>query len=315
MYKNILKMKHLKRFKNINDFQDFKNSSNFIVPNVSFINENKSMSFKPRPITPANSIGDVAYWDGSRVKTISYSKWDSSLGTPIGVVAVPKGFAPDGKTRIVSLKFVDSNGQPTLSQYAPMAFGGKDIDTPLTNYAYLPITTNIDNTANDFDSTGSLPSDRYSDVLSFVDNKAGYKATATTFIPSSFIGNKPNPEYYKIIEGGNALSDFNGLQNTQILVGLGSDYIAANNAYKYTDGVSNLQWYLPAIGELGYTWVRNKELNDIIKSLGGENVTSLYSIVSSTERSSGSIYYVALTGVIGASSKSNTFSVRPFAII
>jgi hypothetical protein len=37
------------------------------------------------------------------------------LGTPIGVVVIPEGFAPDGRVRIVSLMGVDRNGNQLSS--------------------------------------------------------------------------------------------------------------------------------------------------------------------------------------------------------
>lgn len=88
------------------------------------------------------------------------------------------------------------------------------------------------------------------------------------------MGNEPNPEYYKTIEGDNALSDFNGLSNTETLVKLGSGYTAANAAWKYKDGLSNLQWYLPGMGELGYIMPRFRKINNTITALGGLAVVS-----------------------------------------
>lgn len=57
-----------------------------------------------------NKAGDVAYWDGSKVRTAPLSSWDASLGAAIGVVVVPEGFATDGKARIISLKPTDKKG-------------------------------------------------------------------------------------------------------------------------------------------------------------------------------------------------------------
>jgi hypothetical protein len=43
------------------------------------------------------------------------------------------------------------------------------------------------------------------------------------------------------INGNNALGDFNGLSNTELLVGLGTKYTAANAAYKYKDDINAMQ--------------------------------------------------------------------------
>ena len=84
---------------------------------MCYINEVKGIKYNPYiPPKPLPALaGDVAYWDGSKVKTTPLSNWSTSLGTPIGVVVVPEGFAPDGKVRIVSLMGVDRNGNQSSS--------------------------------------------------------------------------------------------------------------------------------------------------------------------------------------------------------
>ena len=210
--------------------------------------------------------GDVAYWDGSKVKTTPLSSWSTELGTPVGVVIVPTGFAPDGKARIASLKGVDKNGNQS-SMHVEMCWG-YNTDISLTSYTKVPITDNAGSTSTGSSGDGRLPSDRFKGKISYVDSKARYYSTSY-MIPSPYLGDTPNPEYYKAITGNNLLSDFNGLSNTQTLVGLGSDFEAANAAWKYKDGTSNLQWYLPAMGELGYLMPRFKVINNTITALGG----------------------------------------------
>lgn len=194
-----------------------------------------------------------------------------------------------------------------------MVWGPSGTDTSLTNCTKVPITDNTDSTSTDSTSDGYLPSDNFSGATSFVDPKAKYYGL-TPMIPSPYLGNTPNPEYYKEISGyNNALSDFNGLSNTQTLVGLGTGYTAANAAWKYKDGVSNLQWYLPAMGELGYLMPRFKEINNIITALGGVAVASGF-FWSSSEYSSGNAYLLSTSnGNVNYSSKSSSIYVRPFS--
>ena len=94
--------KYLKLFSNQNEYDSFTESQQFVLPNVSHVVNNKYVAFHPMPKT--NKAGDIAYWSEGKVDTVSYEEWNESLGTPIGVVVVPKGFAPDGKTRICGLK-------------------------------------------------------------------------------------------------------------------------------------------------------------------------------------------------------------------
>lgn len=57
---------------------------------------------------PPVAVGDIAYWDGSNVQTCSLDTYNSSMGSAVGVVVIPKGFAPDGKIRICALKNTSS---------------------------------------------------------------------------------------------------------------------------------------------------------------------------------------------------------------
>ena len=259
---------------------------------------------------------DVAYWDGSSVKTTSIDNWSISLGTPIGIVVIPSNFLPDGKARIVSLKAVDSNGNATTSHdYMYWEQSGNYVDTTLTNYTKVPIT-NSQQQVSGSNSYGYLPSDNFTGDTSFVDSSAKYGTTNTNKIPSPYNGSEFNTDYSKDISGyNNALSDFNGLSNTQVLVGLGNDYVAANAAYNYSDGVSNTQWYLPSAGELGFMVARLKSINSTISQLGFVAVPSTY-FWSSTEYSSSDAYLVSTrNGNVYFTIKDYDYCVRPFALL
>ena len=218
-------MSYLRKFSDLASYESFKNSGDWVTPNVSVVED---VTYFNRYEAPPAVAGDVAYWDGSKVKTTPLSSWNASLGTAIGVVVVPEGFAPDGKVRIIGLKTVDANGGQSDS-YINMTWGGFGTITGLTNYTRVPTTDNSGSTSTGSNISGYLPSDAFTGTQSFVDSKAKYNETST-LIPSPYLGDEPNPEYYKIIDGDNILSDFNGLSNTQTLVSLGTDYTAANAA-------------------------------------------------------------------------------------
>ena len=309
-------MKYLKVFENESNYTSYKNSEDYITPNVSMIKATGGFRCKPYiPPPPTLAVaGDVAYWDGSKVKTTPLSSWNTSLGTPVGVVVVPKGFAPDGKPRIVSLLYVDASGNTSTSK-VNMKWSNVSVDTELTNFNRVPTTDNNGSTSTGSASWGNLPSDKFTGATSFVDPKAKYYETSR-LIPSPYLGDVPNPEYNKEISGyNNALSDFNGLSNTETLVGLGTDYVAANAAYKYNDGASNLQWYLPAMGELGYLMSRFNEINSVITALGGVAVASL-SFWSSSESSSALVCCLSPSkGGVSGDYKYFSYPVRPFSIL
>lgn len=314
-------MKYLKRFNKTSDYETFKSGEEYVTPNVTYISEIKGFRFNPKikPVTPPSEptlamAGDVAYWDGYKVKTTPLSKWEASLGTPVGVVVVPEGFAPDGKIRIVSLTHTNGIYLPLTFAWGiiPTSPFDSSADTSLTNFTRVPTTDNAGSTSSSTSNGGKLPSDSFTGATSFVDPKAKY-SDSTTHVVSPYLGDTPNPEYYKEISGNNVLSDFNGLSNTQTLVELGTAYKAAKDAYRYNDGASNLQWYLPAMGELGYLMLRFNEINKTITTLGGVAVAS-YAFWSSSEYSSGVAYYLLTSyGYVYNLNKSRNGCVRPFS--
>ena len=317
-------MKYLKQFANESDFQAFKEGEDFVLPNVSYILGSEKVEFEEYRFIMENKAGDIAYWDGSKVSTISPENYTDSLGTPIGIVVVPKGFAPDGKTRIVSLTCVVQSGEKYISyaESGPAHFKWSEstANTGLPFNTVVPITDNLSAICANTNSYGSLPSDSpsYTGQQSYVDPEARYASNAATsrLIPSPYLNYTPNPEFYKKLDGGNILSDFDGYEKTQTLVNLDSTmYHAANAAWCYNDGVSNLQWYLPAIGELTYLQVRQDKINNSAIMCNYPKIIDkeLWSV----SEKNNSYVYVAYGSSTTASSKKNTDSKKcyPFAII
>ena len=281
-----------------------------VRPQVNYIKERKRRIFKP--LIQAN-VGDVVYWNGKGLEVISLDKFKDWMGTPIGVCVVPTGFASDGKARMASLYGVDTDGNKVSSNVG-MVWGPRGVDTSLTNYNMVPTTDNNGSTSTGSNGYGYLPSDAFTSIQSFVDSKANYK-DFTPYIPSPYLGDKPNSEYYKELSGNNVLSDFSGPQNTQTLVNLSSEYIAANACWRYNDGSSNLQWYLPAMGELGFVMPRFNEINNTINSLGGFAVASDGLFWSSSEHNGYAYRLVTYAGNVNDDNKDTNYYVRPFSII
>ena len=97
---------------------------------------------------------------------------------------------------------------------------------------------------------------------------------------------------------------------------MGEEYEAANACWNYKDEVSNLQWYLPAMGELGFMMVRLKEINDTLSMLGGVSASVSYYFWSSSEYSSSNAYYLrTLDGRVCNRGKHLSSFVRPFVAV
>lgn len=274
--------------------------------------------------------GDIAYYDGSKVRVIEANQWSESLGTPIGVIVIPPDFLPDGMARIVSLNAVDSSGN-TATSHSSMTWGGRGSDTVLPNYSRVP-TLNADqiiggsvSPSSSSSSYACLPSDVFteefisSSVPSIADPKAYYYHSAYRKIPSPYLGDSLNPDYCMAISdallGDNVLKDFDGLANTELLVGLSNSYIAAHAANDYSDGSSTTQWYLPAAGELGFLVARLGAVNNSISKLGAVTVPYNY-FWSSSEASSTDAHPInTRDGHVTSDTKSMNYYIRPFARI
>ena len=257
---------------------------------------------------PPVPAGGIVYFTEGKLKSIHYNDWDNSLGTPVGVITIPEGFAPDGKARMVAL-----SGQKS-KKWCPSS---AQTDTSLPNYTQVPTTDNAGSTSTGSNGSGYLPSDNFTGATSYVDSVAKYSQTSN-LIPSPYAGDAPNPDYYKTISGyNNALSDFSGLENTQTLVELDSaNYEAANHCWTYSDGVSTTQWYLPAMGELGYMMPRFNEINAGLAKVNAVQLNSSGYYWSSSECSSGIAYNVdARNGSVGSTNKGSYNYPRPWAVV
>ena len=198
--------------------------------------------------------------------------------------------------------------------------------SPAPNFEYVPTTDNAGSTTSGVAGYGYLPSDSdsFNGDVSYVDRKTKYCYDDNdSYIPSPYLGDAPNPAYYQAIEGGNTLSDFNGLSNTQLLVNAGDNYHAAHACWNYKDTAnSNLQWYLPAMGELGYLMPRFKQINESIQAVGGTPVEEGY-FWSSSEvfwdgfglPGGGAWDLGTCGGGVGGSGKDNDDFVRSVAVL
>ena len=199
-----------------------------------------------------------------------------------------------------------------------MTWSNVKVDTSLTKHNRVPTTDNAGSTTTGSNTNGYLPSDKFTGATSYVDSTAKYYGpTVSNMIPSPYLGDKPNPAYYAPISGyNNALADFDGKGNTDVLVGLGTSYTAANAARNYkAAGAEEIEWYLPAAGELGYMISRFNKIQDALAKVNVPQLESYY-YWSSSECSTGSAYYVATNnGNVKSDYKDDNNYVRPFALL
>lgn len=304
-------MQYFKKFNTLEEYYNFKNSENILLPNVSYISEEDIVMFNP-----SVNVGDVAYWDGNKIQTVALDDYSESMGQAIGVVVIPSNFLPDGKARIIALN------QENIVSY----WGSNNIDTQLLNYQWLPVTSDYGNTTNrQTNGDAYLPSDLFTDISCVTDASAYYKSIdIDRYLPSPYKDNIEgtflNEDFIKITNSGvntNPLSDFNGEENTNILANLGQIYEAAIFAKEYTDNISNKKWYLPACGELGIMATRLDLINKTISTVGGITVHTGYSYWSSTEYDSKYAWYLYAhdARISVYTDKGSSYYIRSFAKI
>ena len=222
--------------------------------------------------------------------------------TPIGVVVIPAehDVYGTGQAGIMSLAEMNYTTPDTgSSEYQSMHWGGYGTDTSLPNYDKVIL---VDNTTS---SRGYLPSDKFTGTTS-LDGVSKY-ATTSNNAPSPYNadGSRNEAYYTTAYSTANALSDFDGVGNTAVLTELAtaqSDWKTAttitNKSDKgyypaacccwrfHTAGTSQGQWYLPAIGEMGYVINRISAINETINK-----VKSVYSSVAAVGVDTGDFYW------------------------
>lgn len=326
-------MKYLMKFKNEDEYQSYLNMG--LRPHIALINNGYSLKYEEyTPKLNINvNVGDVAYVNANEteVNFVSLDEFSKMVHprNAIGVVVIPNNFLPDGKARIMSLYNMVYND---VERIIWDETGDYYIDTPVPNHNVLPLTDNAGSSLVGTDYYGYLPSDRtdtdewVNGPQSYVDPLTKYYKSLNTFIPSPYLSDGSfNPAYAVEIKGGNIMSDFNGLSNTQLLVNEGTQYHAAHACWNYkdaTNGANGLQWYLPAMGELGFLMPRFELINNTLQGLSDMGLPSSVmdgrdSFWSSSELFDNKTYrlYYLYThvGLVGNYNKDNSIFVRSFA--
>ena len=270
----------------------------------------------------SNSEGDIKYVKDKNLQAFKNNS-ENNPYVPIGIVVIPKSHTqvilPDGDPRkgcniIMSLKAMncDTPEEGNGLQDRSIVWGNDNDITELTEY-------NVVNCYSDTTQSGKvttngiayLPSDYYTKMPSNVCPSIKYNydsSTTNKLAPSPYkvVDGEwlPNEDYYTTrVSTNNALSDFDGLENTlrilaQVTVtdwtssssilnsASKGNYPAAcccarfrtTGTYRLCDEPNLTQrvWYLPACGELGYIVPNFKANNDALVAISSLYGNSLH---------------------------------------
>lgn len=238
--------------------------------------------------------GDICIWDGSKKRFFRFSDnpTDNITNyTPIGVVVIPTSHNVygDGSCGVMSLKEMNYDSPDTGStSYQSIIWGGYRDDISLPNLNQVPTGNTSDGIPTGSDSYGYLPSDKFSGTQCAHDTDTYYNSSP--YIPSPYLTDgSRNPGYYQTTSpssSNNALADFDGIGNSQVLWDLATSqsswktassisnisgsgyYPAACCCWRYhTEGTQQGDWYLPACGELGYIIPSFNKIKDAIEKM------------------------------------------------
>ena len=255
----------------------------------------------------AYEFGDVVYYDGTGLQTINYNDWDSSLGEPLTIIAIPSNVAPDGNARIIRPLY--NNGDQYGYAVAQFPI---DSQTQSASQIYQERPTwNNDSGSPSYDSVTGI--DYYTDLP--IDSLSNYPCAGNGNYGYGEYGGdpggdgdyllppmiKPNGELNEhcmtALTNGNAMTDWNGLGNTLAISGVcgaAATCLELNLEPIFPQGT----WYLPALAELCYIMTNIGQINNIISSIFGDESNLTIGGWSSTRFSSTHCFCMADQGDI-----------------
>ena len=254
-----------------------------------------------KTIAPSQSVAcDICFYDKQKDKVVIVSQNDWSIEncpaekyTPIGVVVVPgsHNVYNDGSCGVMSLKLMNCDTPATggtSEQTMYWGVNGTDIST-LPNLNKAPVGNTSNGIPINQVSFVHLPSDKFSVVQCAHDTDAYYYGSSSRYTPAPspyLTDGSRNPGYYQTTSPSstnNCLADFDGKGNTDKIIAqrgskdygswtpgrlTKSDYPAASCCDMfYTEGTQQGDWYLPAMGELGYIMPPFNKINEAITKM------------------------------------------------
>ena len=249
----------------------------------------------------------------------------------IGVCVIPSNFVPDGKARFMSLVNMSSSSTSgTTSQSSYLQW--------CTTYEQLNLGHQYDRVPFDSNHNGILDlkqnrpwgriplgrTDGSFTIFNRQDPVTRYYDANDEWsgIPSPYgVDGKLDPGYVcntGDLRGRNCLTDMSGWKNTINLVNGTYTTPAASACSSFAPGYQNGNWYLPAMGELGFVGARISAINSkITEAINGGATGVALSLSnfywSSSEYSTGSAWTLGTGGGdVGYGNESGSLLVRAF---
>ncbi len=281
-------------------------------------------------ITSAEAIaGDVWLFDRNSGKLVICPRLilpqqDTERYEPVGIVVVPGSHDVYGENRcgVMSVKAMNCSTPSTGSVSNQGMYAGNNVDYTLANLNQVGIYEN-----------GVLVGKGFGYLA-----KDGEYASTTYRIPDPYNPDGTrNPEYYSASVARNCTGDFDGKTNTVKVLAMRGDKDYSSWTPKattktdypafsccdmfHTSGTAQGDWYLPAMGEIGYIMARWSNILDAISTINAMYGNVASGIIngdcfwSSTEHNSANLRYVHTANGAGHSAKTTSYYVRAFTIV
>ena len=264
--------KFITNFDTVNAYNEA--APSFGLPHVSLTEDDMIVHYHP---ISSLAVGTYLYNNGTTGTTAN--------SNVVGVCVIPDGLLPDRKARFMSVKEITENSEKYIvwsNDYSRTVLPKQYTQVPCVGLNENEGTGVITNQVEHSNGYGYMPSDSENGYFTALTNP--YDSVTMFayddykhYIPSPFMNNGAFNENYSTLftTGGtainNALSDFDGFRNTQILI-KDADVVAAKHCAIFNPGYGDGEWYLPAVGELGFIMPRFKVINSKLSALGSSGV-------------------------------------------
>ena len=304
--------KFITNFDTVNAYNEA--APSFDLPHVSLTEDDMIVHYHP---ISSLAVGTYLYNNGTTGTTAN--------SNVVGVCVIPDGLLPDRKARFMSVKEITEKHIVWTNGYSRTVLPKQYTQVPCVGLNENEGTGVITNQVEHSNDYGYMPSDSENGKFTALTNPYD---SVTMFayddsdhhIPSPFMNNGAFNENYSTLftTGGtainNALSDFDGFRNTQILI-KDADVVAAKHCAIFNPGYGEGEWYLPAVGELGFIMPRFKVINSKLSALGSSGVQlSGNDFYWSSTEYSGSLAWIVgpSNGYVSNNPKNHSNYVRAF---
>lgn len=279
-------------------------SLEYEIPHVALTKDDDIVHYDPLDSDDDNAKnipGSVVVVNNStlKMKVVAVENLESypkESWTPIGIVVIPASHDVygNGCCGVMSLVSMSCNTPATgEATEQKMSWGKFGTNLSIPNLDLMPICGSTERqviNVSEWDERGYMASDSFEgpqcvlDANSFfINSSSSYKAVMTPYLTNG----EKNPIYCRAWDSSsvrNCFSDFDGTGNTAVIMAARGvkDYSSwkptYNDAYNsyaaasccdmfYTIGTEQGDWYLPAMGELGYLCARLKAVNTAISAV------------------------------------------------